>query len=315
MSQKDVAESLHKAFDGSGDSSKAVHLSSEEASAFFDTVVDQSVMLKKCRVEKIDLATKNLQRLISDGEFLRAGTGAAGFNDNDADKVTPTTIPIVTREVQGSIFILDSEKRHNIEGQSIGEHILNMVGKKTSNSLERMSLISDMSNAAFTGTQSAYKVNDGWLKLIKNGGNYLDAALTTLFADASVTREKFIKMYTALPVQYREMADFFLHDNVIVEYDELFTGNYNRNNLIDNILTRPLVKVPLMATAGKKSQVLLTDPKNLIVAFQMETSQIQFEKFRNPKMKRDEWYFNMEVGFQVEVPEAAVLLDNLTMKY
>lgn len=306
-------EELKKAFGDSAKTSTAVHLSHEEASAFFDTMVDQSALLKECRVEKIDLATKSLQRLISDGEFLKAGKDE--FDDSDADKVDIQNIPIITREVQWSFFIYDNEKRHNIEGQNIGEHILQIMAKKAINSLEKMALISDTGNAGFTGTKSVYKVNDGWLKAFKNHGHYLNAEETSLFTDATITREKFVKAYTSLPVQFRDNAKFFLHDNVIVEYDELFTGNYNRNNLIDNILGRPMVKVPLMATDGNKTQVLLTDPKNLIIAFQIETSTITFEKFRNPKKKRDEWYFNMEVGFAVEKPDAGVLIDNVKMKY
>lgn len=309
----DNTEKLEKAFGTSGKTSTAVHLSHEEAVAFFDTMIDQSKLLKECRVEKIDLATKSLQRLISDGEFLRAGTDE--FDDNDADTVEAKAIPIVTREVQGSFFIYDREKRHNIEGQNIGEHIMRIMATKTINSLEKMALISDTTNSAFTGTKSAYKVNDGWLKILKENGNYVDASNTGLFADDGVTREKFVKMYTTLPVQFRENAKFFLHDNAVVEYDELFTANYNRNNLVDNILSRPLVKVPLMSTEGNKTQVILTDPKNLIIAFQVETATISFEKFRNAKKKRDEWYFNMEVGFAVEAPDATVLLDNLKLKY
>jgi len=308
-------EQLHKAFGSSGDTSSAVHLSVEEASAFFDTVVDQSVLLKKVRTEKVDRATKNLQRLVSTGEFLRAGGNHVAFDDADADTVDTQVIPISTKEVQGSIFVYDSEKRHNIEGVSIGEHVLSIAAKKVANSLEKLCLTADTANSSFVGTLSAYKQVDWWLKRIKSTGHYLDATNTTLFSDASVTREKFLKLYTSLETQYRDNAQFFLHDNAIVEYDELFTANFNRNNLVDNILNRPLVKVPLMGITAGKSQVILTDPQNLIIAFQVETAAVQFEKFRNPKMKRDEYYFTMELDTQVEVPEAAALLDKLTMKY
>lgn len=145
--------------------------------------------------------------------------------------------------------------------------------------------------------------------------NYIDASQSSIFADDTVTREKFVKMYTTLDPAFRDQAEFFLHDNVVVEYDELFTGNYNRNNLVDNILSRPMIKVPLAPTKDGKTKVLLTDPKNLIFAVQVETANITFEKVRNAKMKRDEWYFNMEIAFAVEAPDKAVLLDNLKMKY
>ena len=309
-------EQLHKAFGSSGDTSSAVHLSVEEASAFFDTVVDQSVLLKRVRTEKVDRATKNLQRLVSTGEFLRAGGNAVAFSDADADTVTNQTIAINTKEVQGSIFVYDSEKRHNIEGVSIGEHVLAIAAKKVANSLEKLCLTADTANAAFVGTLSAYKQIDGWLKRIKATGQYLDSTNATLFpSGAGLDRDKFLKTYTSLETQYRDNAQFFLHDNAIVEYDELFTANFNRNSLVDNIMGRPLVKVPLMGITAGKSQVILTDPQNLIVAFQIETAAVQFEKFRNPKMKRDEYYFTMELDTQVEVPEAAALLDKLTMKY
>lgn len=308
-------ESLQKAFGTSGNTSSAVHLSVEEASAFFDTIVNQSVLLPRVRTEKVDRATKNLQRLISNGEFLRAGTGNAGFNDADADTVDTNTIAISTKEVQGSIFVYDNEKRHNIEGLSIGEHVLNIAAKKAGNSIEKLCLSADTANAGFVGTLSAYKQLDGWIKRITNGGNFLNAENTSLFADAGVSREKFLKLYTSLNPQFRDMAEYFLHDNALVEYDELFTANFNRNTLMDNILGRPINKVPLMGITSQKSPVLFTDPKNLIVAFQVETASVQFEKFRNAKMKRDEYYLSMEIDTQVEVPEAASILANMLLKY
>lgn len=306
-------EKLQNAFGDSANTSSAVHMSVEEASAFFDTIVEKSVLLKKVRTEKMDFAKKNLQRLISDGEFLRPG--ADSFDDSQADKVDVKPIEIITKEVQGSFFIYDKEKRHNIEGQSFGEHMLNIMATKAANSLEKLAILGDTDEASFTGDKAVYKQFDGFFKQIKEHGNYIDASQSSIFADDTVTREKFVKMYTTLDPAFRDQAEFFLHDNVVVEYDELFTGNYNRNNLVDNILSRPMIKVPLAPTKDGKTKVLLTDPKNLIFAVQVETANITFEKVRNAKMKRDEWYFNMEIAFAVEAPDKAVLLDNLKMKY
>ncbi len=309
-------EQLAKAFDSTGDNSNAVHLSHEEASAFIDLVRDESTLLKLARVEKVDLATKSLPRLISSKRFLHAGGKGVALDDDKKDSFGTDNIEIHTREVIGAIEIHDSELKHNIEGQSLGEKMLNLAAKKIANELEEIAMYADKLGT-WSATESAFALYDGFVKRLKANGNLIDAADTDLFADAKVSKEKMVRLLTSVPTKFRKDLQFFLHDNVAIEYNEQFDQYFQSQNFVGNVLGKRINSVPLMRiddTTGK-TEAIATDPMNLIFAMQVEDGTISFEKERVAKERKTVYHFSMEMDFQIEVPEAAGIITNLVTKY
>ena len=301
-----VSTDIQKAFDSSAATSNLVTLSNEAATNFIDLMKDQSVVLKRARVEKVGTATKTLGRLISTGEFFRDPTEAIAW-----DTVGMQPIEIVMREIRGEFRIYDSEKRHSTD-ESLETKIINLIAKKAANSLEKLSLNSD--KALVTGPLINRKF-DGFLKRIKTSGQYLDATNVAIFADAYVDRAKLTKMLKTMPTVFRDTAEFMMHNNARIDYVESLVGNFNRNELITNILGSNVSEAPLMTVDGSNNTaIILTNPLNLIFAISTDAGSIQFEKFRNAADRCDEYYFTMEVDFTMEAPDAAVMLDKAKIR-
>lgn len=306
MPHPEISVDIKKAFDSSADNSNLVHLSNEAATNFVDLMKDQSVVLKRARVESVGRATKTLGRIVSTGEFFRDKSESINWDDSSLQP-----IDIALYEIRGEFRIYDSEKRHSTD-ENLDTKIINMIAKKAANSLETLALNSD--KALVTGPIINRKFN-GFLKRIKTSGQYLDATNTGLFADAYIDRAKLVKMVKSLPTEFRESAEFFMHNNALIDYVESLATNYNRNELIDNILGLKAGNAPLMTVDGSNNtSIILTNPLNLIFAISTDAGSITFEKFRNAADRCDEYYFTMEVDFQIEAPDAAVLLEKAKIR-
>lgn len=305
-----IKEQLAKAFDSTGDSSTLVHLSQEEASAFVDTIVDQSSIFKKARIVKMDRAKMDIGKLISTGRFLHAGGRDVALSTLK-DKFSTGKITLTTKEFIGAIDIYDDELKHNIEWQSLQTKLLNLVARKVANELEEIALYWD---TAWTwgATESAFALVNGWLKVIKATGNVVDAAVG--FADTKVSKEKFVKLIKALPTKFRRAgATIFAHDNIVIDYNSIFDSNFNRNTFIDNVLWYNLTQVSNMRFDGTgKTDSILTQSENLICGIQVEDASMQFEKERVPSLRKTTYHFTIEADFAVEETTAAAVLKNLT---
>lgn len=308
-----INEQLNKAFDSSGDSSTLIHLSVEEASAFVDTIVDQSSIFKKARVVKMDRAKMDIGKLISTGRFLHAGGRDVALTTLK-DKFSTGKITLVTKEFIGAIDIYDDELKHNIEGQSLQTKLLALVARKVANELEEIALYSDTApSVAWGASESAFGLTNGWLKLIKATGQVVDAA-NVMFSDTKVSKEKFIKLIKALPTKFRsQRAQIFAHDNIIIDYNSIFDANFNRTTFIDNVYGYQLSAVPNMRFDGSgKTDTIITPPENLVFGVQVEDASMQFEKERVPSLRKTTYHFTIEADFAVEETTAAGVLKNLT---
>ena len=304
-----MKEQLNKAFDSSANSSTLVHLSSEEASAFVDTIMDESTLSKKTRVVKMDRATMKIGKLIGNGRFLHAGGRDVEVTTNK-DKFTPDFVQLSTKEIIGAIDIYDDELKHNIEGQALETRLLGLIAKKIGNELEEIGLYSDTAGT-WGATESAFDLFDGWLKKMLAGGNVIDAS-NVMFSDAKVSKEKFVKLIKAMPTKFRRDLQIFAHNDIIIDYNTLFDSNFNRNTFIDNVLGTPLNSVPNMRfNVTDETDVILTNPLNLITGIQIEDASMSFEKERVAKLRKTTYHFQMEVDFAVEEVQATGVLKKL----
>lgn len=393
MSEK-IKQQLEKAFDSSGDSSTLVHLSQEEASAFIDTVVDQSSILKKVRVVKMDRAKQDVGKLVSNNRFLHAGGHDVALDDSKKDKFTPDKITLFTKEVIGAIEVFDDEIKHNITGQNLENRVLGLVSKKLANELEEIGMYSDTAPAvAWGASESAFGLTDGWLKgslgestftvtiaapgvitctghglkagdriyvtttgalptgmsafgvyyvsatgLTANAfqfsatvggasitttgtqsgthtlsrGNIVDATNTGFFADAKVSKEKFIRLMKSLNTKFRRDTEIFTHNDIVIDFNQLFDSSFNRNTFIDNVMGTPLNSCPnFRFNSTGETEAIQTNPLNFLMGVQTEDASMSFEKERVASKRKTIYHFQMEVDFKVEEIQAVSVMRKL----
>ncbi len=240
--KKDKEVLLTKAFDSATVNGKLISLNTEAATAFIDTVVDQSVLLKAARVEKMSTPIKDIAKILDTGDFLKPSYGrslseVAGY-DFGSDM-----IQLISQEVTGNIMVFDQDLDDNIEGVGITNKLLGLITKKIANELEVMGIL---------GVKKAIKnvcrdMFDGFRKRANDGGHVIDANSTALFSDRLISKAKFVKAFKAMPTKFRTPnLMFFAASDTIIDYDGLFDNNFNRQDMISKVLGKPLVEVPLM---------------------------------------------------------------------
>lgn len=240
----DKQQKLEKAFDGATTNGKLVTLNEEQASQFIDNVVNQSKLLQAARVVKMAKPIKTIAKILDDGEFLGPGYGRSS-QERDAYQFGSDTIELVSKEVTGNVMVYDDDIADNIEGAGITNHILGIITKKIANELEIASIMSIKKDNATT----LMDMFDGFRHRIFLEGNVVDANSATLFpgAQRTIVKNKFTKTWKSVPTKYRtaDMA-FFSASDTIIDYNDQFDNSFNRNDMVDNILGRNHIDIPLM---------------------------------------------------------------------
>ena len=240
-----IAEKLRKMFDPTTGNSPAVHLSLQEANTFIDYIVDESIVFKKARVEKMDKATKNIRKIGISSDIFHKATSGTGLSTN---KYTTTanlpTVTLTSQEIIGTIQILDDELEDNIEGSAFKDHFMRMVAKQAAMQLEKTAIYGrKVINATDT-----YHMFDWWKKRILANGNVVDFSDIALFTDRFIDKNKVARMYKSIPTKYRNgLSAFYMNDDLMVDFEMLYEQQLN---YIDRkwAFGKEFVKTPLFAT-------------------------------------------------------------------
>ena len=101
----------------------------------------------------------------------------------------------------------------------------------------------------------------------------------------------------------------------MIDYTANFDNSVNRDAFVDNILSKPANEVPLASFDSKgETQVLFTNPQNIIWGVQIEDMSMQFERERVASKRKTVFHFSIEMDFNVEIPEAAVVGNKMKTK-
>lgn len=236
-------EELSKAFDTNSLNSKLVNLREEQAKAFVDLVQQQSTVLSQVRVEKMSGPNKTIATIDAWGRFLKPGTSWVKLSESDYQKFTTGLVELNSKLVRGAFLLTDEEIQDNIEQGNINSTMMKMVAKKVANEMEEACLY----GRKRTTPRYLNAMFDGWLWKMIQSGNVVDGTNTSLFADAYVARDKFVKLKKSIPNKWRSPSQKILTPNdVVIDYNELYTSNPNRSDLLDKILNTSIIEAPLM---------------------------------------------------------------------
>lgn len=237
-------EELKKAFDSSTKASKLVHLNEEQSSAFIDTIVDESKLLKRARVHKMNKPVSKIAKIGINNRFLNPGTSGVVQPDNQATEFNGTTVDLESKIVKGKFMVTD-EEREDVTQDNLDSYLLSLIARKTANEIEVASIIGRK-------TANAPDVDhmfDGFLYRAIQGGHIVDATDTGTFADRYVAKDKFAKAMKALPTRFRGNAEYLVPSDVMIDYGLLFDTVADQNvraELQSQILRRPVIEIPLL---------------------------------------------------------------------
>lgn len=193
--------------------------------------------------------------------------------------VTTSQIKFATTPVRLPWEITEETLRQNIEGENLNKVITDLMARQLGVDLEDIYLNGDeatpaeydtgekdTSGNAITEATPDYnflKINDGWIKQIKENGHILDKS-----TENAMKLDFFYDMLAALPNKYNNGQLRWIMSPRRAQQWELFLLNMVINNggvVPENMYTSP-AKIPVVECPSMSDDViLLTDPKNLIV--------------------------------------------------
>lgn len=191
--------------------------------------------------------------------------------------VTTSQLKFSTTPIRLTWEVTEETLRQNIEGEDLDRIITDLMTAQLGVDLEDLYLngdeetpakIADPNDSAGAAQidnpdYAFLKINDGWIKQIKNGGHVYDAT-----AETEMSLDIFYKALASLPNKYNNGKLRWLMSPRRAQQWELFLMNKiigAGGAVPDNVYTAP-AKIPVVECPSMSDdKILLTDPKNLVV--------------------------------------------------
>lgn len=214
-------------------------------------------------------AIRHVTRTEKSGEIDKIGIGKRLLrkkveNKDDGYRAKPTfgSITYQTVAVRVPWEITEETLRENIEGQTFEDITTSLMTKQIGCDTEDLLINGDEAVAAEDEDHDFLYINDGFQKLITNGGHIVDVS-----GAEDMEMEMFYKAVASMPNKYNNGNLRWLMSPTRAQQWELFLLNkvINNGGVVPEALYKSPVAIPSMAAPSlDDSVVILTDPKNLI---------------------------------------------------
>lgn len=206
---------------------------------------------KSGEIDKIGIASRILRKKVENtDDGYRAGAQTS-------------QIEYSTTAVRLPWEITEETLRENIEGQSLEAIITNLMTTQLGCDLEDLYLNGDEATDSGADDYDFLKINDGWIKQIKNGGHVYDAS-----SSDTMSLDLFYKTLALLPNKYNNGKLRWLMSPKRAQEWELFLLNkvIGAGGAVPESLYNAPAKIKAVECPSMSDDtIILTDPKNLIV--------------------------------------------------
>jgi hypothetical protein len=201
-------EALQKAQITSDALATAGALNTVQADKFIDFVIDESTLLKNCRVVRLPKgASWEIDKI---GVGRRVALPAVEAKDPNLRRgVTTSKVTITPCEIMVPVEIGDQFKRLNIQGDQVETAVMQMFARQTQNDIEEQALLGDTLGPAilesdyFDGGDSTRYRKDSYLAQQAGFLRLADSANIVDAAGANIGASIFRQGITALPTKFR----------------------------------------------------------------------------------------------------------------
>lgn len=277
------SEIVRKAAIETGTLSSGGLLNPEQARKFIRQTFEVTNLSPLVRHEMRTAKTGEIDKIGIASRILRKKT--ENTDDGYRADIKTSQIEYATTAVRLPWEITEETLRENIEGQSFEQIVTDQMTQQLGVDLEDIYLNGDEDIPAKydTGEKDSsnnpimkdtkdydfFKINDGWIKQIKEGGHVYDAS-----GEAAMSLDLFYKALGAIPNKYNNGKLRWLMSPRRAQEWELFLLNkiVNAGGAVpESIYTAP-AKIPAIECPSMSDdKIILTDPKNLIVVNTYDT--------------------------------------------
>lgn len=212
---------------------------------------------------------RHVMRTAKAGEIDKIGIASRiirGKTENTDDgyraDVTTNVIEYACKAVRLPWEITEETLRENIEGENFEKIVTDLMTNQLGVDLEDLYLNSDEATLNTADDYNFLKLNDGWIKQIKNGGHVKANTATKMSLDI------FYKALQALPNKYNNGKLRWMMSPKRAQEWELFLLNQviGAGGAVPESVYNSPAKIPTIECPSMDDgTILLTDPKNLIV--------------------------------------------------
>lgn len=220
MNKQDLIE---KVFNG-GSWSTLVHLNEKQANKFIDYVVDESNILKKSRVIRMNTPKQIIWKIWIGNEIFHPATHWEALDPSKRITADVGKIELSTQEIIWEVRIFDDELEDNIEWEKFKEHLMQMISKKAANQLERASLYSRKMN----NPTNLNQMFDWFITRVNNSWIVVDA---NLLSNRNIDKSKLWLLRKAIPTKYRNILnELYIPDDLVIDFELLYEATANTVN-------------------------------------------------------------------------------------
>lgn len=237
-------------------------LNEEQARKFLRQTFDAATLLKQVRHEMRRSKTGEIDKIGIAKRITRAKS--ENVDDGYRASVNTGVVEYATTAVRVPWEITEETLRENIEGQHFEQVVTDLMTTQIGLDEEDLCLNSDTATAEGTPDYDFLKLNDGWIKQIKNGGHVYDASTAN---SGAMSLDSFYKTLASMPNKYNNGTLRWVMSPHRAQEWELYLLNHvveAGGAVPDNLYTAP-VRIPTIECSNLSDDIiLLTDPKNLI---------------------------------------------------
>lgn len=283
-------------------------LNPEQSKRFIQQTFDATPLGGLIRHEMRRAKTGEIDKIGIGSRILRKKT--ENTDDGYRASVNPSAVEYSTTAVRLPWEITEETLRENIEGQGFEATVANLMSRQLGVDLEDLYLNGDEATDSGDPDYDFLKINDGWIKQIKNGGHVIDAA-----TESGMSLDIFYKALAALPNKYNNGKLRWLMSPHRAQEWELFLLNkvVNAGGVVPESVYNAPAKIPTVEVPALTDDViLLADPKNLIV---VNTYDVKIRKTTEGKeaIMQDKRFYTTHLDFDpiIEEIDATAIIKGL----
>ena len=239
-------EKIRKVFDG-GEKSTLVHLNTEQADRFIDYMVNESVLLQKVRVIRMDTPEKVIAKIGIGNKILYPAGHTTGFTEETTSKAKPDQIKLKTKKCRAKFIIGDDELEDNIEGDAFKDHLMRMAAKVCANQLEIASIYGRYIADDHLEDANCVDINNQFNGFITRASVILDAANGDAYNSRTLDLDKLTDLRLAMKSKYRVSLETIMGDDLITRYSNKYAKSPNQVNP-KGFSGKDFINAPLMST-------------------------------------------------------------------
>lgn len=306
------------------------YLSPQQVKQFLRIAIEESVLLRECRIETNIAPKFEIPRVSFADRILRPGVQATRLTDANRTKPTTGLMSLSTVLLKGEVPISDEAFEDQIEREGFADTLVEMIAQAVGRDLEEIAIKSDTARTpgvADPADDAVFDLLDGIVKRATSvflAGHKLDCTAVTTYDDL------FARMIRALPPRYRRnygALRFYVPTVVKDGYQEQLsargTGLGDQAtvaNMAASLAYRgvPVKDIPLLDGTSTinglaidySKYCFLTNPQNIVCGFQRK---VRVEKWRDPREGATSFIPTLRFDVDWADPEASIMAYNVSI--